>query len=94
MLLRWGTQKADKLGLEAFVEATDDGKPCYEQHGFTYMNTFYLDSAKRNPSQKWMEMSDELKTPVHAYLMWRPKGGIFEEGKTVVPWDNKYYKNW
>lgn len=27
MLLRWGTEKADELGLEAFVEATDDGKP-------------------------------------------------------------------
>lgn len=85
MLLEWGTQKADELGLEAFVESTDDGKPCYERHGFTYMSTFYLNSAKRNPSKKWMEMESELRTPIHAHLMWRPKGGNFQEGETVVP---------
>lgn len=94
MLLRWGTEKADELGLEAFVESTDDGKACYEQHGFIYMNTFYMDSAKRDPSKKWVEMGNYLKTPVHCYLMWRPRGGKFEEGKTVVPRDNGYYKNW
>lgn len=94
LLVGWGTDKADELGIEAFVEATDDGKPCYETHGFTFMNTFYLDSAKRNPSKKWVEMGNDLKTPIHCYLMWRPKGGKFEEGKTVVPWDQKCYKNW
>lgn len=94
MLLRWGTEKADELGLEAFVESTNDGKPCYEKHGFTYMNTFYMDSTRRNPSKKWVEMENYLKTPIHCYLMWRPKGGYFEEGKTVVPWENGYYKNW
>lgn len=93
MLLRWGTEKADELGLEAFVESTNDGKPCYEKHGFTYMNTFYMDSTRRNPSKKWVEMENYLKTPIHCYLMWRPKGGNFEEGKTVVPWENGYYKN-
>ena len=94
MLVRWGTQNADELGIEAFVEATDDGKLCYEALGFTYMNTMYMDTAKRNPSKKWMEMSDCLRMPMHGYLMWRPKGGKFEEGKTVVPWENKSYKNW
>jgi GNAT superfamily N-acetyltransferase len=94
MLIDWGTRKADELGIEAFVEATDDGKPCYESHGFVYMNAFYLDSTRRNPSKKWMELGSLLKTPIHCYLMWRPKGGNFEEGKTVVPWDQKYYKNY
>ena len=94
MLLRWGTQKADELGLEAFVESTDYGKPCYEQHGFTYMNTVYMDTAKQNPSEKWMELEKELRTPFHCFLMWRPKGGNFIKGETVIPWDNKHYKNW
>ena len=94
LLMRWGMEKADELGLEAFVEATDDGKPCYEHHGFTYMNTVYMDPAKRNPSKKWSEMEKELRTPVHLYLMWRPKGGRFVDGETVVPWDNKFYRNW
>ena len=41
-----------------------------------------------------MDIENELRMPVHCYLMWRPKGGKFVEGETVVPWDNKYYKNW
>ena len=87
LLVGWGTKKADELGIEAFVEATDDGKPCYEALGFIYMNTFYLESARRNPSRKWMELERDLRTPIHSYLMWRPKGGKYEEGRTLVPWE-------
>lgn len=86
MLLDWGTKKADELGIEAFVEATDNGKPTHERHGFTYMNTLYLDPTRRNPSKRWLELCNWLQTPIHYYLMWRPKGGKYEEGETVAPW--------
>ena len=46
MLIHWGIDKADVLGLEAFVESTDDGKPCYKENGFTYRNTVYMHAAK------------------------------------------------
>ncbi|KAK4695262.1 hypothetical protein P7C71_g2459, partial [Lecanoromycetidae sp. Uapishka_2] len=89
MLLDWGTRKADELGIEAFVEATDAGKPCYESSGFVYMHTIYLNPTRRNPSKRWKELCALFQTPVHAYLMWRPKGGSFEEGRTVIPWEKK-----
>jgi ribosomal protein S18 acetylase RimI-like enzyme len=34
MLLRWGIQKADEEGTEAYLEASPDGKPIYEHYGF------------------------------------------------------------
>lgn len=33
-LLRWGLEKADSEGLDAYLEASPDGKPIYEQFGF------------------------------------------------------------
>lgn len=33
-MLKWGTRKADDLGLEAFVESTEIGRKAYEKHGF------------------------------------------------------------
>ncbi|KAN0099202.1 acyl-CoA N-acyltransferase [Hyaloscypha variabilis] len=34
MLLRWGIQKADEEGTEAYLEASPEGKPVYEHYGF------------------------------------------------------------
>lgn len=34
LMLKWGTRKADDLGLEAFVESTEIGRKAYEKHGF------------------------------------------------------------
>lgn len=81
-----GIKEADRLNLETFIEATDDGKPCYEASGFVYMGTNYWEAAKRNPSERWKELERYFQTPIHTYLMWRPVGGRFVEGKTVVPW--------
>ncbi len=33
-LLKWGLQKADEDGTEAYLEASPDGKPIYEHYGF------------------------------------------------------------
>ena len=31
-----------------------------------------------------------MHTPIHVFLMWRPKGGVrFVEGETRVPWEEK-----
>lgn len=80
-LLSWGTAEADRLGLEMFIEATDDGKPCYEACGFEYQETNYWESAKRKPSKKWTELSKFLQTPIHTYLMWRPAKTKSVEGE-------------
>lgn len=82
-----GIKEADRLKLEAFIEATDDGNPCYEASGCVYMGTNYWEAAKRNPSNKWRELERYSQMPIHTYLMWRPVGGRFVEGETVVPWE-------
>ena len=82
-----GLDQADNLNIEAFLEATEDGKPCYETLGFIYMGTRFWRTGKQNPSQQWEEMERYLQMPVPTHLMWRPKGGRFVEGETVLPWE-------
>lgn len=77
MLIRWGFDKADELGLETFVEATAEGKPTYAANGFRYVDTFLMDAVKNDPSPRWMELEKELRTPIPLFLMVRPKGGGF-----------------
>lgn len=89
-LVDWGVQKADALGLEAFIEATEDGKPMYERHGFIVMNDIYLTTPMREDgSEEYKALYESLRLPVRGYLMWRPKGGKFEKGKTAVPWEER-----
>ncbi len=73
------------MGLEAFVEATEDGKPVYEKSGFAVMNSFSLDPQVSDPSAEWLRLRKNI-LPLDGYFMWRPIGGKYEEGKTVIPW--------
>ncbi|KAK3167520.1 hypothetical protein OEA41_010647 [Lepraria neglecta] len=84
-LIGWGFDKADELGIESIVEATAEGRSCYEANGFRYMHTFHMDPTKNNPSPTWLALEKELQTPIPLFLMWRPKGGKFVEGETEVP---------
>lgn len=34
MLVRWGTEQADRDGLPAYLEASPAGRPLYERLGF------------------------------------------------------------
>ena len=43
MLVRWGCQKADEVGVEAFLEASPMGAPMYARHGFQAVKTVELD---------------------------------------------------
>lgn len=46
MLLKWGAEEADRLGLESYLEASPEGKPLYEKSGFTTVDTFTVDMSK------------------------------------------------
>ena len=46
MLVRWGTQRADEAGLEAYLEASPMGAPMYARHGFEPMKKVALDLTK------------------------------------------------
>jgi GNAT superfamily N-acetyltransferase len=39
-LVKWGVDRADEMGVEAFLEATRFGRHMYEQNGFRVMEHF------------------------------------------------------
>ena len=46
MLLKWGTEQADRLGLPLYLDATADGKRLYEKHDFRVIDKIVFDFAK------------------------------------------------
>jgi GNAT superfamily N-acetyltransferase len=43
LLLKWGLEKADDAGVEAYLEASDMGRPLYERWGFEPVKRIALD---------------------------------------------------
>ncbi|KAL1637686.1 hypothetical protein SLS58_009217 [Diplodia intermedia] len=43
MLIRWGTEQADKAGLICFLEASEAGRELYKRHGFEDQETTEFD---------------------------------------------------
>jgi GNAT superfamily N-acetyltransferase len=46
MLVRWGCEKADEAGVEAYLEASPLGVPLYSRHGFERVRDVELDLRK------------------------------------------------
>lgn len=46
MLVRWGTERADEAGLEAYLEASPMGAPMYARHGFEPVKKVEFDLRK------------------------------------------------
>lgn len=46
MLVRWGTERADEAGFEAYLEASPMGAPMYARHGFEPQKKVELDLTK------------------------------------------------
>jgi len=42
-LIRWGLEKVDEKGVEAYLEASPDGKPVYEHFGFREVERLVVD---------------------------------------------------
>lgn len=86
----WGCNIADEMGLEAFVEPTDDGKQLYEAYGFYAVNPFYFHADTEEPNDRWKVLEERITPePYRVWFMWRPKGGVFVPGKTVYSWEEK-----
>ncbi|KAK2595491.1 hypothetical protein QQS21_006766 [Conoideocrella luteorostrata] len=82
----WGMMKADELGLEFFLDATLPGKPLYEANRFICVEENATAPTTSNADDKWREIEAKV-SPFTFWLMWRPVGGKYEEGKTVKPWE-------
>lgn len=46
MLLKWGIAESDRLGIPAYLEASDEGRPLYEKHGWRSVDTLVVDFSK------------------------------------------------
>ncbi|KAB8300518.1 hypothetical protein EYC80_000680 [Monilinia laxa] len=86
LMMEWGCKIADKMGLETFVESTDDGRELYKAHGFVIVRHFflYVPSAPKVDEEEFAKLKEVIAPePYRVWLMWRPNGGKFEEGKTI-----------
>ena len=93
MIMRWGLQKADEMGVEFWLDATVRGKPLYESHGFgsVLKNVLTVDNSGANEGWKRLDrvMNED---PMTMWVMWRPIGGVFEvdeKGERVRPWEKE-----
>jgi len=74
MLVKWGIEKADELGIECFVEATDAGRSLYLKFGFMNLMKVLVDA--ENGTKERHEMIKKLSPqPVQYWAMWRPRIG-------------------
>jgi hypothetical protein len=89
--MRWGTARADELGLESWIDATGLGRPLYAKHGYVVVSTSTLkpqqpEGLSGSDAKEWKKMEEEI-LPAQTITMWRPKGGRYVEGETVKPWE-------
>ena len=86
LIMDWGKQKADEMGVEMWLDATEYGVPVYKKHGFTIVNVNRLQPTKTAPGEAWRKIDEELQ-PMTFWQMWRPAGGTYDEGKSIKPWE-------
>lgn len=79
--------EADRLGYEFFLDSTQYGRPLYEANGFVYIHENFNPPKTDHPDDKWKEVEEKVGGFTF-WLMWRPVGGKYEEGKTIKPWEN------
>jgi len=86
MMMQWGLNKADAMGLDSFVEATEAGHEMYKAAGFITVNDLWADARTEKSTDEWESLKKELGLPMHGYFMWRPPGGKHEKG-SKFPWE-------
>ncbi|KAI1120829.1 hypothetical protein F5Y10DRAFT_257622 [Nemania abortiva] len=82
--MTWGMEKADKMGVEMFLDATTVGIPLYEANKFVCVKENIITPETKTPNEGWKKMESQVGT-VPLYLMWRPINGNYVEGETVLP---------
>jgi len=75
LLMEWGIEKADELGLASYIEAADFGLEFYEAQGFKVEGDIDLDANTEGPSKEFTSVRQKLGCPIHGWFMRRPKYG-------------------
>ncbi|KAF2260311.1 hypothetical protein CC78DRAFT_620356 [Lojkania enalia] len=83
MLIRWGIDKADELGIETVVSSLPSAKGAYERCGLGAIEIIPADVENENPSERWKELASE---DLSGWLLWRPIGRDYIEGHDKAPW--------
>ncbi|MCJ1246386.1 hypothetical protein MMC30_003593 [Trapelia coarctata] len=86
LMMDWGIQKAEEMGVEMWLDATVYGVPLYKKHGFAVVNESDIRPTTDKPDVDW-EMIEHDLIPMVMWQMWRPVGGMDKEGKTIRPWN-------
>lgn len=84
MLMRPGLEKAAEWQVDSFIEASDPGRQLYENCGYRVLYRGECRSEREKKSNLWKKCETDM-LPVHWWLMWKPAGGVYEEGKTKIP---------
>lgn len=84
--MSWNVEKARGSGMESFIEASAMGRFLYGSFGYRVLFKIAFDGTKTEPSDEWRKL-EHSHGPVASDAMWRPASGVFEDGKTVLPWD-------
>ncbi|KAI9737631.1 MAG: hypothetical protein M1818_005635 [Claussenomyces sp. TS43310] len=85
LIMEWGIQKAESMGVEMWLDATIYGIPLYKKYGFVVVHENAI-SPIDNADEEWRRIAEDLG-PMTMWQMWRPVGGNYEEGKTIRPWE-------
>lgn len=65
-------EKADELDLDIWLDATPQGKPLYEKHGFQLIGKNPLVPKTENPDDDWRKIEKDLGDIVF-WTMVRPQ---------------------
>ncbi|KAK7753106.1 hypothetical protein SLS62_004837 [Diatrype stigma] len=81
----WMTM-VDDLYLESYLEGTFMSTPLYLKYGFIVVAHPTMVFRREDPSSGWVKLVRDMQAhPIS--IMWRPKGGVYQEGKTILPWE-------
>ncbi|KAF2679431.1 hypothetical protein K458DRAFT_480342 [Lentithecium fluviatile CBS 122367] len=85
MLIRWGIEKGDELGIETVISSLPSARGAYEKCGLGCIEIIPPDPSLNveNPSERWKELQAE---DLSGWLMWRPIGHDYVEGVDRAPW--------
>lgn len=97
LLIRWGTARADELGIETVVSSLASARGAYEKCGLGCIEVIppepmlvsrlekletEREKGNSNAGLKWKEL---LEDDLSGYLMWRPIGRDWKDGDRA-PW--------
>lgn len=84
--MAWGIKRADEMGLESYIDATESGTALYEKYGYIKAPGVDFVADKHDPSPYLKQLQQEL-LPFTFWPMWRPAGGKLSAG-SETQWEH------